>query len=119
MDLLMTNLLLILRLILIFRLFLSIKANLHPSSYETKQAQCEKLAETLTKVIASNPVIRNGTVNIVIADYSLQLNTNCILESIVKSDDRVVVHSLTTNKNLVKGTDFDYFVLIDDFIADV
>lgn len=110
---------LIVRLILILQFLSQINGNFDLSKYKIKQEQCIEVTNILINIIASNSVIKNDTVNMILADYSHQLDTSCILNSIVKIDDRVVLQISTKSKNRMKQTDVDYFVLLEDFMLDV
>jgi len=99
--------------------FVQVNGSLVPSKYEMQKEQCTKIVNILINVININTEIQNGTVNIGIVNYSSQLDINCILESLLRSDIRVVLFSLTLRKYRQKILDFEYFLFLDDFIFNV
>lgn len=93
--------------------------NLKPSSILTLNNQCEKLSNYLEKVIMSNKIIHNGVVNIAVADYSMELDTSCILRNLQEKDYRVVINSFKQYGFKYRNLNLDYFILLEDFAENV
>lgn len=93
--------------------------NLHPKNDHTSSKQCELLSSYLKDVINKNDFIREGLVNVVIVDFSTQIPTSCVIMDLVKSDSRIVIHTLTSSFFLNNKMEIDYFIMIENFINNV
>lgn len=92
---------------------------LDPSQYFIETTQCEKVVNFLKNVIKLNKVFRDRTVNIAVADYSRQLDTNCILRKLQEQDDRIVIDIFTRIKFRFWILEPDYLILIEDYTDNV
>jgi hypothetical protein len=81
--------------------------------------ECIKIANFLLKIFVNNNVTLKGQINIAIADYSIVLNTNCIIHKIQASDDRIVFYGATDKTKIYDELMTDYLIFFDEFSENV
>ena len=110
---------LVLRLIPLVLLYLKLSESvtkLDPVIEIVSHNQCIKIASFLKNVFANNNVTQNGIINVAIADYSLEMDTNCIIRELQDADYRVLIRGITGKGHMFLGTTLiDYFIFIEEF----
>ncbi|KAL7011921.1 hypothetical protein ACKWTF_014516 [Chironomus riparius] len=94
--------------------------NLTTAKFEVLAVQCLKFGKFFGDVIGKGSGVRDGIVNVAVADYSDNLDVNCLIRNgLMKISEKVVIFGVTKLTFEFAGTEPDYLVYVQDYSENV
>lgn len=103
-------------LLLVFKSIHGEDLKLNQNIIEKPTSQCENLIRIFSDLIGSEKGVRDGILNIAIADYSTKFDTSCLIKNgLLNVNENVVIYGITKGTFEYPGSEPDYLVVLQDY----